>query len=264
MAGGEYHRRLLVEAGGYPESAVVVTGQPRYDRLATDAANFDRARILLDLRLDPAKKTVLWTTQTHWLPEAETRRSIAAVFAMARLLGVNLIVKLHPGEDQSAQLYREDSSLAPAIADGRWDTFALLRACDILLVKDSTTGLEGIGLGKPVVVMSLGPDPAVVDYVEKGVARLVARAEDLAPTVRELLEDDSELAAARPGYVREYLFALDGRAAERVVDLIARLSAAKPRAPSVRPAAAPGRSSNPDTAARPPAVSRRPRRPGCE
>ena len=82
---------------------------------------------------------------------------------------------------------------------------------------------------EPVVGGNLGKDPDTVDYVARGVARGVYRAEDLTTAVRDLLHDDSGLAPNRAAYVRDYAFALDGRSAGRVADVMERLMESRPR-----------------------------------
>ena len=48
-----------------------------------------------------------------------------------------------------------------------------------MLTKDSTTAMEAIALNKPVIVLNLGGEPDVVDYVEHCVALGVYKEEDL-------------------------------------------------------------------------------------
>lgn len=100
------------------------------------------------------------------------------------------------------------------------DTLGLLAICDLVLLMNSTTGLEAVALQKPLIVMNLGEQPDIVNYVQEGVAYGVYKPEDLKPTMEQLLRDDSCLSQNREEFIRKYLYKIDGKAAERVVALI--------------------------------------------
>ncbi len=56
--------------------------------------------------------------------------------------------------------------------------------------------------------------------MKEGVALGVYKTEDLKPTIKKLLKNDSELAKNRKKYIEKYLYKIDGRATDRVVKLI--------------------------------------------
>lgn len=84
----------------------------------------------------------------------------------------------------------------------------------------STTGMEAVALNKPVIVVNLTGRPDPVEYVKERVALGVYKEEDLKPAVEQLLRDDSELAKNRKKYVEKYLYKIDGKATERIINLI--------------------------------------------
>lgn len=216
-----YHEKLLREKGAYPRGSVIVTGQPRYDVLAQASTWWSRDDVLRSLDLDPAKRTVLWATQTHGLPSEENRKNVEAVYrALARLKNTQLVVKLHPNEDQRARLYRHNSSYKPTIVGGSGDTLALLFASELLITRHSTVAMEAVALDRPVIILSLRPKPDPVDYVKEGVAVGVYHPEDLGPAIERLLSGKTRLSKMRDQYIAKYLFRADGKATERVVDLI--------------------------------------------
>lgn len=218
---GPYHKKLLTGVSAYPPEAVVVTGQPRYDLLARAEKWYDRHQTLLELHLDPAKRTVLWATQTHGLPADENMRNVETVYrALAGLENAQLVVKLHPHEDQGASLYRRDSSYAPAIVGRDGDTLALLYACDVLITRHSTVAMEAVALDRPVVILNLSGEPDPVDYVREGVAVGVYRRGELLGALRQLLDSDAPLAGNRKRYIERNLYRVDGKATERVVEVI--------------------------------------------
>jgi CDP-glycerol glycerophosphotransferase (TagB/SpsB family) len=184
-----------------------------------------RSKLIEEWRLDPSKKIVLWATQCHGISDAENKLNFHAVFDSISAIGdVQLIIKQHPGEperyDTMIREHLEGYSIDAHIVAKDADTLGLLAVSDLVLLKNSTTGLEAVALQKPLIVMNLGGQPDIVNYVQEGVACGVYRPEDLKPTIEQLLRDDSCLARNREEFIRKYLYRVDGKAAERVVALI--------------------------------------------
>lgn len=222
---GQYHKELLTRAGGYPEDAVVVTGQPRYDRMTDLDRQLVRSTLMEAWHLDPSKRIVLWTTQCHSISDAENKLNLHTVFSsLSSIRDVQLVIKQHPGEperyDTMIQEYLREYSIDAHVVTKDADTLGLLALSDLVLLLNSTTGLEAVALRKPLIVMNLGGQPDILNYVQEGIACGVYRPEDLRPTVEQLLRDDSCLARNREEFIRRYLYRVDGKAAERVVALI--------------------------------------------
>ena len=216
-----YDKDLLLNIGHYPSDSVVVTGSSRYDILNHADKIYDKNKIFKELGLDQNKKMVLWTTQTHGLPLGENMQNILAIYNTVRSLkDVQLVIKLHPGEDQRATLYKKDKSFTPVIVGKKADTYALLYACDLMITRHSTTASEAVALNKPVIILNLSGESDPVEYVKEGVALGVYDEKDLKATVEKLLQDDSELAKNRKKYIEKHLYKIDGNATERVVNLI--------------------------------------------
>jgi surface carbohydrate biosynthesis protein len=222
---GEYEKRILLKYG-YPKEKVVVTGQPRYDLLYYADKIYDKKQIFKQLELDPNKELIVWTTQTHGLSLEENKKNINAIYSTAKALkNVQLVIKLHPGEDQGAALYKKNESFNPIIKGKEMDTYALLYACDLMITRHSTTAMEAVALNKPVIVLNLSGEQDPVEYVEEGVALGVYKEEDLKSAIEKLLQDDSELAKNRAKYIEKYLYKIDGKASERVVNVIGEMIA---------------------------------------
>ena len=54
---GEFYRKLLVETFSYPSDRVITVGNPAYESVPTEIMDSRRQKILLDIGLDPSKKT---------------------------------------------------------------------------------------------------------------------------------------------------------------------------------------------------------------
>lgn len=226
---GEYYKELLTKVSAYPEDSVVVTGQPRYDILYYANEIYSREEFLKKYKINPENKIILWTTQSHGLSYKENIKNLKAIFnTMQELKNVTLVIKQHPGErEEHTKLIKKylnkyknvDAVLVPKDAD----TYELLFFCDLLIVRHSTTAMEAVALNKPVIVLNLSGEPDGVDYVEEGVALGVYKEEDLKSAIEKLLNDDSELAKNRRQYIEKHLYKIDGKATERVVNLITQM-----------------------------------------
>jgi UDP-N-acetylglucosamine 2-epimerase len=222
---GDYYKDIFVNYGSYSPDKVVVTGQPKNDYLARADKIFDKNKLCNKLGIKPNEKIVVWITQTHGLTLDENRKSILCVYNTIKLLeNIQLIIKLHPGEDQKAPLYKENKLIKPIIIAAKdADTNELLYACDVIITKNSTTAIEAMILNKPVIILNLSKMPDAVPYAGSGVAVAVYKEEDLLPTLEKVLYNSQfreKLEKNRKKFVYEHAYIQDGKASERVADLI--------------------------------------------
>jgi len=169
------------------------------------------------------KETLLWATDTRESSPEENTKSISVVYNAAKSLNVQLIVKLHPAEDQHAPLYKQNRSYVPLVVKGNKGISELLYVCDAMITKSSTTAIEAAILDKPIIVLNLSGKPDVMSYVQKGVALGVYKEGDFAKAVEDALynsEVRQELAKTRGKFVYDYAYIQDGKASERVANLI--------------------------------------------
>ena len=225
---GESYRDLLIEESAYPSGRVVVTGSPRYDHLINAGKIYNRAGFSKKYGVAKGQKLVLWATQSHSLSDEENMANIEAILRAADALGgVTIIIKQHPAEAPRYTKILQDAASRHGgkviIVPKDSDTYEQLYACDLLITKNSTTAVEAVALGKPVIVLNLGGTPDAVDYVAEGVAVGVYSLENLTNAITTLLVDDSVLAAKRPGYISRNIYRGDGRASERVAELVKRI-----------------------------------------
>ena len=220
---GTQYKDLLTEKGNFPQDSVVVTGNPKFDGLLQMVEQFkDRNQIRRWLRLPDDKPIVIWTTQTHWLSEEENRNNIDTVYSALKELksNFNLIVKLHPNEDQQAPLYKQDSAVNPIILGRGSEILQLIYISDILITKHSMTATEAVALKKPVIILNLSGNPDVIDCVDRGVAIGVYQKKDLSNAILRLLKDDKDLEFNRPDYIRSEFYQIDGKSSKRLANLI--------------------------------------------
>jgi len=225
LYGPEFRDILL--ANGYGEDALFLTGQPRYDELANADAIFDRDAFAAELGLDPSRPMLAVTTQTHAMEPAEAERLLRATFKLAvDVPEMQVVVKPHPNEPTG--LHRRlvaEMGAGITLADKGLVTPRLLHACDALLTVYSTTALEALILDRPVVIIDLWGGGASNPYIQSGAVIGVTDEAELAGAVERALKGgltESER-SARQSFVHSLAYKVDGKASERVVDLIGRL-----------------------------------------
>lgn len=204
---------------------IIVTGQPRFDKIAKAGECFDKLTICRRFGLNADAKILLWATETHALTLKENKDNISLVYGAAQSIkNLQLVVKLHPAEDQQAILYRQNPGNVPLIVKGDQNIGELIYVCDAIIIGSaSAAGIEAAILGKPIIVLNLSGKPDVMPYVEKGVAIRAHKGDDFVRVTNDTLyskEVQGKLARARKRFVYDYAYLQDGQASERVAKLI--------------------------------------------
>ena len=219
---GRYDYDLLTKMGAFPPSSVVIAGQPRYDILAVAKRFFSREKFCSKLNLDPDRKIVLVATENLPTPEGEAfLRNILR--ALKNFPDLQIVVKLHPRE--KGEWYNKvvkEENVRAIILSRKADTFETLYACDLLITGFSTVITEATILGKPSVTLHIGKKEDPTPYY-KDVTLRIYREEDLVSAIREALYDEEardKLKKAGKKFVYQHAYKQDGRATERVADLI--------------------------------------------
>ena len=210
---------VLINSSTYPRNSLIITGQPRYDYLYEVSQSFDKDRFLDEMKL--GRPLIVWISQPGH-SRMEDMRSIDSFMNLLNIIPMHLFIKPHPAEtDLSAYAplaQRENVTLSKDV-----DLYKLLNACDLIITKNSTTAMEAAALNKPIIVLNLGGEPDVIDYVEEGIALGVYSEKELPIAVERLLEDDDLLRGHRDSYVKKYLYKIDGKSSQRVARFIKKL-----------------------------------------
>lgn len=147
-----------IAAKGVRPDRVVITGNPDWDGLVERGSRAGERveasmRIAHALGLDETRPVIVLTSQEQVAPLA---KELAA--AVLRSPAAQLVMKVHPAED--AGPYH-----AAAVGEGRVRVVTtggpalhdLLHAADAVLTFHSTTNLEAVCLGTPVISLAMGP-----------------------------------------------------------------------------------------------------------
>jgi len=226
---GPYYYGLLTKMSSYPPGSVVITGQPRYDILAQADRLYSREKFCSKLNLDPNRKIVLIGTENLPIPEGKAfLRTVLG--ALENFPEIQTVVKPHPGERSEWYEKVVDQENAGAVVLSRGaDTFEALYVCDLFLTGFSTIITEAVILGKLGVTVHLSGREDPAPYYKDVTLRVYGK-KDLVPAIREALYDEKtreKLKKAGKKFVYQHAYKQDGKATERVADLIEEMIKAK-------------------------------------
>jgi len=219
---GPYYKEILTQCSSYPEEAVIVTGQPRYDILHLAERRYDREKFCRRYGLDPSTKIALIATQPFSLKE---RREFfdSTIQALSKIGGVQVVVKPHHRESREWYVEQlEELGVKALVLPPRYDTFEAIYSCDLLISVTSTTILEALILGKTAVSVNILGLPEIMPWVRDGAVLGVYKRPELLPTLRRALIGGIRQEKRRT-FVRRHVYKVDGRATERVTSLVLKM-----------------------------------------
>ncbi|MGA9941248.1 MAG: CDP-glycerol glycerophosphotransferase family protein [Nitrososphaeraceae archaeon] len=158
---GEFYRKLLVETFSYPSDRVITVGNPAYESVPTEIMDSRRQKILLDIGLDPSKKTVLVATSGHQAKYGRGDYDVLIVKALSESLAqmgndIQVLVKVHPIEDAAEYLKIVREKNAPNLTViEEYPIEQLIAICDVFVSVLSTTIFEAMVMNKPVIIVEI-------------------------------------------------------------------------------------------------------------
>ncbi len=189
------------------------------------------------LEVDPNKGII--TLATDWFAGVSAAATIEyeEVFirntlrALRKFPSHQVIVKLHPTHHIEyrrlvSTIADQEGTEVTITKDHLWDILAI---SDVVIVADSTVGLEAMILGKPVVSVQRYPHLERVPYVASGAGAALdaSSVEDIEESVTKALGDEQirrGLEAAQRDFVYQYAYSQDGEASARVAGLIRQMT----------------------------------------
>ena len=163
----EIQVREAAELHGVEPERVAVTGAPRFDAVFARSPSAERAVLLEDLGLDPARATLLYLGSSSFVAPQEPEFVTAWIAALRasvdeRVREANVIVRPHPGTvDKPAWAEwtpaAERVALAPPVLLTRdQDLFDQLSASDAVVGLNTSAEIEAAILDKPVLTVKAG------------------------------------------------------------------------------------------------------------
>ena len=233
---GEYYRKWHIDRGK-PAESQVTTGAPGFDKIVNLPA-LDRDKICKRFGPDPGLKVVLviteyfGTSSSGYTVEEEERYIRLALRSLKTYDDIQIVVKLHPHSQsryhRTVSEIAEQEGVRVIIArDSLWD---LIRLSSFVIVSMSTVCLEALALGRPVIQINLDSFIGDSGLVQDGLAIGAYNEEEINKCVGICVrgvEQDKDEDDRRKSLLFPFLYTVDGRASERLAELI--------RAKSIRP-----------------------------
>jgi hypothetical protein len=209
----EYHRQA-----GPPGLRVEAVGWPRLESVGLEESTDGQSWDLLHFS-QPSEDL----SAGGW-PEAHLH-ALRLVDEYARLHpDQRVAIKLHPSS-QANRFAPSPIEHAKLVTDA---SLALIRSSRVVLVVESTTGLEAMSLGRPVLQVPPRGYVGATEFIEASrAARVVDTVEELTAATGQLRAPDAYDDAARRGraYAHAFIegFGQPGGAARRLSDLVSEL-----------------------------------------
>ena len=207
-------------AVGHPREQLVSVGSVPMDRLYRLDEDSSRARLTRQHAFGFGRKIVLVAT-TH-IHDDECPFINALVDACSARGDAVVVVKPHYNYSQEDYRAVRPSPHVRILFDT--DIYDLAQVCTVCVTDMSTVGAEAAMLNKPLLVVNLTEKPFVANrYDEYGIALAVNRLQDVSSALDRVLDDSAALSAmaeARGAFFEQFNHGADGKAAERMADLV--------------------------------------------
>lgn len=238
-AWGDICKNQLVNAG-VPDEKIVITGNPYFDPIFDK--KIDKEYICGRLDLDPRKGIILLTTlgdvetpfvMPHIIAWYNEKLATAVIKVMQEFKDKQLVIKTHPHEDDTLykQLVTDNKCNNVTIIKDLdlyltkdLDLYSIIGICDLLITKASTTGLEAMLFKKPLIELILSGVKSAVPYIESNAAFGVYNEKYLKDAIVNAI-CNSEVQKHMKKFVYDYAYKQDGKASERITDLIEQMIA---------------------------------------
>ena len=223
-AWGDFTKEFLVKNGVEPER-IVVTGGPVFDK--TISLKPDKDKIYTELEIgSEIKEIIVFTMQGQGvgsIPSAEEIESgiIETIRAASQYQNVLLLFQAHPGQNpEDIQNIAKKAGYPDTRAIRYHDTESLIAVSDGLITFFSTTAIDALVLGKPLLLINLSDDREFLPLVPMGAAFGAYTKEEIVPAFGKLIENPEELKAGREKAIPYMVYKTDGKSLERVLNLI--------------------------------------------
>lgn len=214
---GDYTKKVLVGKLRRDPRAIVVTGNPFFDQ------SYPRYRYkprFAGLRKKQRVFAILTTFYDDSKKEVEILEKI--LLSLTSFKDVKIRVRTHPGQEISLiKEFIRRKNLKIKINEAI-SLQEFVKSSDLLLAQDTSTGVEVILLGKPLVYLNLMGEKDSMPYAKFKAAVGVYKTATLKLKIKKLLKSKGEQKAMQKGqrqFIKEYL-RLDGKSASRILDLI--------------------------------------------
>ncbi|MBI2573111.1 UDP-N-acetylglucosamine 2-epimerase [Candidatus Woesearchaeota archaeon] len=237
VMGPKYKQDLLNQ--NIPENTIKVTGPLIFDEIipylnnGSNESNYELSNKSKDQNLSQQNQSLLFMTspvvEDNFLSKEEYFKRIKIILEkLIPLSNLPITIKLHPREQYAYEYQRVAQELGMhnvtiSTESTRERHFELIRNCSAFLNFGSTTALEAMMLGKPIVTIDPfdeGKNPFNTFIRESDATSKVRYDADITACVQETLDFPSTLKKQRERFVHEHCSTMNGNAPQRIVNVI--------------------------------------------
>ena len=225
-AWGEISAEWMIAKGTPPEK-VVITGQPRFDRMIKNESTLTRASFSQKLTIISDTFWLLWAMDP--ITKSENLAILEILLeAISLLPWCSLIIRPHPGIPQVEWLNETlvmKNTERVVVSSPHEPLHDILRIMDVVIIQESTVGLEAMALNKPVVVLLPKEEGYFNGGKDQQITLRVKSVEELQKMLTKLFQfkelgKDYPRMKAQQDFIQRYLFKVDGKSAERAATTI--------------------------------------------
>ena len=229
--GGEADIAYYLSKGIFKEN-ISVTGSPRYENLYKSSIN--RLESVIDIfdgkkyEFSKNKITILLTTNP--IDDKSNEKIITSVVNSLKELNLieNLIIKLHPNENGNlCKKIIQKLNINPIIIKN-YNILEVINSCDLLISQKSTTLLEAMIIGTPMIVLDFinkdFKESSKYEFLNENFIPNIKNQELLTHEIKKVTEKNEEIRNRYKEYAKKFLFYDNGELpTEKIVNLILKL-----------------------------------------
>lgn len=252
---GQYMAEQAVAVQGYSPESITITGVPQFDYYADTRHRESYESFCRRHSLDPGKRTILYgSSGADMCDEAAFVELLQAYIQRHAKRNLQMLVRPHIGYRGDASRFARFAGVEGVVVDlsetqqnavrDNWDTseyhlFNLYNSVShaaVCINVASTLTLDSLACGTPVLNLCFDPDPTVdkkrrsvrrlfetgyiKDVLDMRATELVQSETELEAALNLILADPSRRSRERELLIQRFVYKVDGRAKERVVDAL--------------------------------------------
>ncbi|MBI3032832.1 UDP-N-acetylglucosamine 2-epimerase [Candidatus Woesearchaeota archaeon] len=236
---GEHTKQFLVKQGSFPQEKIHIVGQLASDNLVIIKNSMQKKNKSQELKqrlgINPEEKVVVYATSIDKEPwktydlATELFKSVAAVAQTQNQdkKQLRLVVKLHPRDPHEAW-YRKlahQQNLDDVIFIKDTPIYELFAITDALIAESSTIVLEAIMFGVPVVLICFSSNIRDQGYIASNAVVVTEKKQNLTRNIFAILygkDIQQELKKNTQEFLKKQVYKIDGKVADRVLQLVGR------------------------------------------
>lgn len=198
---GKFYKDLLIN-NGFPVESIEITGSPRYDQLVC-------------LEEPKNKKKPILLLVTAPFGDKVNRKIALDAYECAKQLDMQLIIKIHPNGEKISYYKNVLKGKKDVTILQNENIYSLINTADVVLTVFSTSCLETVIIGKPLVIYDFGFSDSEMYF---DVALKVKNYDELVSTISKI--KGYKNTKQREEFIEKYCYKIDGNASERIAQLM--------------------------------------------